>query len=393
MAKKITALFCFWNGLIYIFAYLATFLIPLQIKFTAALDFGLRLPYLVWIWGNFDGTHYMEIARNGYHPSENAFFPLYPLLIKFLYETFRLIGVYLPYLFSSQIISNLAFFLSLFFLYKILQIDHRENLSILIFSIIILFPTSYSYGAAYNDSLFFLLTTLTIYFARKQSFFVSSIMGALATLTRLNGLALIFIILFEYIELNNTANTWGFKTFYKKIKNSLDWRIVSGKKIYAVVLIPLAFAGYLLYTHIFHGKWDLVFSSMQVWNQDTITFPLQVFWRYFKILTFVSPTNIVYFVATIELLSVLFYIFIIIYSYKKIRLSYWIFIIISILIPSLTGTFAGMPRYALHLYPLFLGIALFLEQKSLVFKICYFTVTTVLLFLLLMLFTRGYFVA
>mgnify|MGYP001564860621 FL=1 len=51
-------------------AFIATLIMPTNYKFTAAYDFGLRLPYYLWIWGNFDGTHYLEVARNWYHHLE-----------------------------------------------------------------------------------------------------------------------------------------------------------------------------------------------------------------------------------------------------------------------------------------------------------------------------------
>jgi len=396
MVKRILIAFVIWKALVYAFALIAVKLLPLQIAFTPYIfDIKtLEFPYLVWVWGNFDGTHYMEIARNGYHPLEHAFFPFYPILIKFLFETFKLIGVYLPYLISAQIISNFAFLLSLFIVYKILTLDKQNKIFSLLVGCIVLFPTSYSYGTGYNDSLFLLLATLTIYFARKRLFVLSSIMGALATLTRLNGLALAFIILLEYIVSNdNLINEWNLKRLIQKMKKALEFREMLSQKIFAAFLIPLSFLGYLLYVHIWHGNWNFVFSSMQVWNQNKLTFPLQVFWRYLKIIFLTPLVNLNYWVAVLELLLVLFYIFIIIYSYKKIRLSYWVFFVISIIIPSLTGTFAGMPRYALHLYPFFLSLALFLNQRNSFVKLIYFTISTLLLFLFVGLFTRGYFVA
>ncbi len=396
MVKRIFISFIIWKALVYSFALIAVKLLPLQIAFTPYIfDIKtLEFPYLVFIWGNFDGNHYMEIARNGYHSLEHAFFPLYPILIKFLFEIFKLIDVYLPYLISAQIISNFAFLLSMFVIYKILTLDRQNGLFPLIVGCIILFPTSYSYGAAYNDSLFLLFATLTIYFARKRLFVLSSIMGALATLTRLNGLALVFVILIEYIMSgDNIIGQWSLKTVIQRMKNSLEIKKIVTQRIFSIFLVPVSFLSYLLYVHIWHGNWNLVFSSMEVWNQSKLTFPLQVFWRYLKII-FLSPAvNLNYWIAIFELLFVLFFIFVIVYSYKKIRLSYWVFFVVSIIIPSLTGTFAGMPRYALHLYPFFLGLSLFLSNRNIFFKTIYFIISAFLLFLFVGLFTRGYFVA
>lgn len=375
MLKKIFLFFFIWKVLTIVFAHLSTFIIPLKTPFTAG-KFGWGLPYLVWIWGNFDGYHYMEIAQRGYQYLEQAFFPFYPILIRLSHSLLNL-----HFIISGEIISNLAFFLSLIVIYKLLIIDKKRGLFCLLLLTIIFFPTSYSYGAVYNDSLFLLLSTLTIYFARRKSWALSSISGAFATSARLNGLALAFFILFEYWQQ------------HKKNNQAFSFTKILKSKIFFILLIPLVFLGYLLFVHLNFGDWRMVFTTMKIWGQDKIIFPPQVFWRYFKII-FLYPTfQLTYWVAIVELLFVLFYLYMIIYSYKKIRLSYWIFFVISLLIPSLTGTFAGMPRYGLHLYPLFLSLSLFLKHKRVLVKTIYFIVSLIVFFICIALFTRGYFIA
>lgn len=375
MFKKIIGSYVLWRIALFFFAVAATYFIPFRKAFTA-INYGWEPPYYLYIWGNFDGYHYMKIAEGGYLPHLYPFFPLFPFLIRLLIEI-----LHMPfYLRGGQLISNASFIASLFVVGKLLLLDKKKALVPLVFLIVFLFPTSFFYTAVYNDSLFFLLATTTIYFARKKSWVVSSLFGALTTLTRLNGLALIFLIGFEYLSTVKSFKTINLEKILKD-------------KIYTIFLIPLTFIGFLAYVHRISGNFMNLFSSMAQWNQDKLTFPLQVFWRYLKILFLVSPGTLVYWVAVLELGFVLFYIFLLIFSYKKIRSSYWIFFALSILIPSLTGTFAGMPRYGLHLYPFFLSIALFLQKKSLYVKVLYFTISLIMLFLLVSLFTRGYFVA
>jgi hypothetical protein len=45
------------------------------------LQFGL--PKTIYSFANFDGVYYLRIAKLGYQQYEQAFFPLYPLLISF----------------------------------------------------------------------------------------------------------------------------------------------------------------------------------------------------------------------------------------------------------------------------------------------------------------------
>ena len=137
----------------------------------------------------------------------------------------------------------------------------------------------------------------------------------------------------------------------------------------------------------------MVFSSMKVWNQDKIIFPLQVVWRYLKIIFTDRSFSMTYWVATIEFLFVVWYLVISIYSYSRIRFSYFVFMVLSLLIPSLTGTFAGMPRYGLHIYPFFLSVAIFLSGRPFTIKTLYFFISIVLMFIVVMFFTRGYFIS
>ena len=134
-------------------------------------------------------------------------------------------------------------------------------------------------------------------------------------------------------------------------------------------------------------------KSMVAWEQDKFVFPLQVFWRYLKII-FLYPEkfDFVYWVAILELASTVFYFLLATYSLKKLRLSYAILMFVSLLITTLTGTFQSMPRYVLHLFPAFLSLAILTEKNKIIFW------GTVILFLIMSLtfvalFTRGYFIA
>lgn len=375
MFRKILSSFLAWRIVLFIFTVAAMYILPFQQAFSA-LNYGHNPPYHLFVWGNFDGYHYMKIAQIGYLPHLYPFFPLYPIFIRLIVEILHIHF----YLRGAQIISNASFITGLFFVGKLLQQDKKANLFPLLLMVTFFYPTSFFYTAAYNDSLFFLFATLTMYFGRKKAWTVSSLFGALATLTRLNGLALFFFILLEYFPTIESVKRISLKKILKD-------------RIFMLVLIPLVFIGFLFYIHLISGSFMNIFSAMKEWNQDKVTFPLQVFWRYLKILTLTSPTLLNYWIAALEISSVLLYIGLLTYSYNKIRLSYWVLFALSILIPSLTGTFQGMPRYGLHLYPFFLTLTLYLHERSRLFKIIYFTVCFVLLFLLVALFTRGYFVA
>ncbi len=374
IGRSLTVSFLLWKAATLGVAAAATRILPLQLAFTIWRDiqyknFGLTLPYLVSIWGNFDGFFYLAIAREGYLSGMQPFFPLYPFLIRLVTLRFGL-----PYVLSAQIISLAAIVGALL----LLAYDGKRRLFPLMVAVVLTFPTSYSYGAAYNDALFFFLATLTLYLGRTRRFGWAGIAGAAATLTRLNGLALLPFLLVEYAL--TPGDSWGLKTIRKS-------------RIWAALLIPLAFLGYAAWINDHFGSWQTLFSAMTVWGQDKVTLPLQVVWRYIKIILFHPMTKLTYWVAVVELGSVGLYLWAMLWSLGKIRISYWVFFAVSILIPSLTGTFQGMPRYGLHLYPLFLVLAMVLSRGSPLTKTIYFTIMTILLAFCVVLFTRGEFIA
>ncbi len=398
MLRKVVGIYLIWRFLLLLGIILGVYFIPQLLDVSSKAYVSMNLPYLAWIHANSDGTLYTYIARNGYHPEEPGFFPLLPIFIRVFHDLFSIDR----FLYSGLIVVNLVFLLCIFSLYRLFLLDQKSEKFIFFFLIILIYPTSIFYTAVYNDGLFLLFATLSLFFSRQERWVLASICAAFATLARLNGLALGVYLVVEFAIAEGILDTKMFKLKLNNVKKSGGnlaaigniMRDIIKKNFYAVLLIPAAYVGYLYYLNVNLGDWRILFSSMSKWQQSQITFPLQVFYRYLKIL-FTSPnfTALNYYVAFLEFGFVCFYLFMIYYSYKKIRFSYWVFMVVSFLIPSLTGTFQGMPRYSLHLYPFFLSIYLLMANRSIKFKTIYFAICFILLLFYTAFFTRGYFVA
>ena len=156
--------FFIWRALLLVLVFFAVRLLPLQENY---LGGGMSLykgaPWF-WSWGNFDGEHYLSIARDGYTNLRYFFFPVYPLLIKI----FTLGSRTLHSFFSSGLfVSHTAFLLGVIGFWKLLALDlNRKNIKkVLIF--LLLFPTSYYFGRIYTEGIFFALTICSFYFARQ----------------------------------------------------------------------------------------------------------------------------------------------------------------------------------------------------------------------------------
>lgn len=378
-----------WKIFILVVAFWAISAIRYKPKFSAFnSSYGQRFPMIVTIWGNFDGMHYLEVAQNGYKPTLLPFFPLYPLAIRFFY------GLnHYSWILTAITLSHVAFFAMIPFL---IWLAKKEGLNLNLFFLLLLtFPTSFFFGAVYNDALFFFFATLTLFFSRKDAWILACLTASLATLTRLNGLAL-FPYLVTVMLMPKDANileTWEVKKICLDILKNVS-SLFKKWQLWITVSIPLTFIGYLVFIQQTYGNWHLLFNAMDIWGQSSVVFPLQPIWRYLKIFVSISPTQLNFWVAAIELFFFLFYCVAICWSIKKIFFPYWVFLFCSILIPALTGTYQGMPRYGLHLFPLFLILTLFFSPRSRKKWLGAWLILMLGLFIFIeTLFTRGFFIS
>jgi hypothetical protein len=106
---------------------------------------------LLNVWGRWDAVHYLNIATFGYHGTDMAFFPLYPLLIAALGSV---IGNHLV---AGLIISNVALFFGLLYLYKLVEHEFERSVARRAIFYISIFPTAIFFAAVYTESLFLMV--------------------------------------------------------------------------------------------------------------------------------------------------------------------------------------------------------------------------------------------
>lgn len=325
-------------------------------------------------WANFDGVHYLNIAGNGY--TTNArFFPLFPLFTGFIS---RMMGAQKAfdsiYFFSSLVLSNLFFLISLWVLYTLVRKDYSKSVALQTGIFLLLFPTSFFFASIYSESLFLLLSLLCFYFARKKQWVRSNLCASFLVLTRFVGICIIPALIYEFIT--------------QEKKNRL-------KKSYIFLLPVLVFAGYLWFNFLTWGNALYFLQAQGELNNGRSTasivlFP-QTMVRYIKIFITVSPRIYEWWIALVEFVSFLFAGSMVYVAWKKnIRFSYILYSAFCILIPASSGTFSGMPRYAAIIFPIYIAIAMEGSKKM---KLLYGTVSGILLFILLMVFSRGYYVS
>lgn len=379
--KKILYLFLAWRILLFLPLFFSEIFIKFRkgFEYTNSISFTqLSNPithFLLSPWANFDGVYYLVIATSGYTIDNSVFFPLLPLLIKGFIFPFGNIKPLDPIeFFIAFILVSIFSLIALVFLYKLVKIDYSKNVAVWSVIFLLIYPTSFFLATIYSESLFLMLLFISFYFARKKKWFLASLSGVLLTATRFVGIAILPALIYE---------------FWKEEK------ILFTKKIAFLFLIPVGLVSYMWYNYInWHSPLHFIDAQGTFANGRSvhqIIFPLQTIFRYIKILIILPKTQYEWWIALLELSTFIFTSVLLFIAWKKkIRMSYLIFSVITYLIPILTGTFTGLPRYVLPIFPMFMALALI---KNRLFKTVYIIIGMALLFILFALFSKSYFIS
>lgn len=361
--KKIILLFLVWRTALFLLAYISPELIqPFGAKFPYYEErlIATKLPHFIWSFANFDGVHYLGIAKDLYaYQYTQVFFPLYPLLIKLISPVF-----FGNLILAGLFISNAAFLAGLLVFNKMIKKEFGEKIALWSTLFLLSFPTSFYFGSLYTEGLFFLLTFSSFYYLEKSNVLKASLLGLLASATRLVGVSLLPALIIE-----------------KRIKNKLP-----------LLLIPLGLVVYMAYLQMEFKNAFYFLTAQAIFEQGRSTGEIillpQVFYRYIKILT--TTSGLVFANAAFELLLTLFALTVLVVGYKKIPKSWLIFSALVIITPTLTGTLTSMPRYVLGSFPIFVILA---QINSTVIKLIIILTFLTLLTITTLYFTQGYWVA
>jgi len=386
-------LFFFWRIFLFIPLFVGDFILKFHKGYEYVHLWKFVQPYfpvnsvLLYPWANFDGIHYLMIASQGY--SNNlGFMPLFPIALNLVAnlfgggETFSIV-----YFLTGFFLANIFFLISLFIFFKLLRLDYSKSKTLQTIIFLVIFPTSFFFGAIYSESMFLLLTLLSFYFARKGQWFFAGIVGFFLPITRIVGIFILPALIVEFFQQENILKKWKKLAYIERIK------II--KKSIPIFFIPLSIVFYSIYNYLQKGDYlYFLHAHGNVGNSRTVdglVFIPQTVYRYFKILISVPTVQAEWWVSLLEITVFLLVIWLLILAFKyKVRLSYLVFAALCFLLPVSSGTFSGLPRYALILFPIFIAITLATNKTR---KILHVVFSILLLFILLMFFSKGCFIA
>jgi Gpi18-like mannosyltransferase len=310
------------------------------------------------MWARWDAGWYFDIAKNGYRflPGEQsnvAFFPLYPYVVRAVHSVIRLPSD-AGWLLLGIIVSNTALFVALIYLYRLILLDYDRGTAARAVLYLCVFPTTVFLSAFYSESLFLALVVSAFYHARAARWITTGLLAAAATLCRPAGLLLVAPLGFEYLSQK------GFR-----------WRRIRADCL-ALILPPLALVGHLAVLRWRFGSWNVISKAEAIegWNRslnppwNTLLYSLQ------HIGASVGYHGAFEFIFTALLIALA------IFACFRLRPSYAIYSIVSVLFVTSWGDLKSAPRFGLVIFPIMILLALLGQNK--VFDRTYLTCSAIL---------------
>lgn len=315
------------------------------------------------IWNIWDTQHYLNIAQEGYSSSTRgerhlliAFFPLFPLLTKLFSYIFQ------NYLLSALIVSNIAYGVAVFYLYKLVRLDFERDDALRTAIYFSIFPTAYFLHAAYTESLFLALTIASFYYARNGKWALCGVIGMLAAMTRITGILLLPVLLIEYL------NQKEFKK--ENIRKDILWIFVIGCGLLIYLILNyVTYGDPLKFLEIQSGHWGMHLSP-----------PTTGFQNAWNILNWGDPNHQIH-GGWFQIIFALLGLVLTIYAFFRIRLSYSIYALMTWLIVTSTSLMISVPRFILTIFPIFIVLAIFGRKRWANYAIIFISLMLYSLFL------------
>jgi Mannosyltransferase (PIG-V) len=291
------------------------------------------------IWNSWDAHHYLSLAENGYQTVGDpanfiVFFPGYPLAVAFA-NALAPGGVSTAALVVSGVMSIGAALL-LAYLARLDSGGDRAHGTRAAWFLLI-FPTAYFLHIPYTESMFLALVLGSFYAARTGHWRTAGMIGALAALTRVNGMILVPALIVEaFLQYRQT----------RKLDRSWLW----------IALIGVGFASYLAINQHLYGN---PFHFQQVQREHWGRYLKDPYTSVSGMLTGIGDRNPndrqmvviqeVLFLGIGLLASVL--------AWFWTRPSYAVWSFLNVLLFASTSWIQSTPRYAITIFPIFLLLA------------------------------------
>ncbi len=329
-----------------------------------ASPFDGAIGWLLNPWGHWDGVWFIKIAVAGYAEADgsSAFFPLYPLLLRYVGVLF---GGNL--LLTGVAVSLLCYAGAMVLLYRLVRDEFDARTAALTILLISLVPTSLFFSAVYTESLFLLLSLACFLWARKGSWKLAGLAALLATLTRSTGVLLLVPMAVCYYE----QRGWSLRRTDQHVVNLL--------------LVPLGLLMWMTYLSLAFGRPLLFAAAQEEWRRSlmapnaavgravaaAVLGAVQLLSRQNLTLYWPVPKpSSAYGMAEHNLVSLGFLVLtavLLYYGYRRLPLSDWSYFLVAaaypLFFPAAPMPLLSYPRFMLTIFPAFTMLALLLRDR------------------------------
>jgi mannosyltransferase PIG-V len=321
-----------------------------NLTFEPAIARGFSMPFatvkFVEIFAAWDSGWYWDIATRGYYfrpdgQSSVAFFPLYPMLMRLAAAPFG--GGPRATWIAGIVVAFSAYVCALVAVHRLaMRISGSREAARRTIVYIVVFPWSLFLARVYSESVFLLTSVLAVSGAYDRRWWRAGVWGALATLTRPNG-----ILIALPLALFALADRPGIR--------SLASRAI------ALTPIPLAFAGFCAYVYTLSGDPLGWMAAQSHWGYSLGHPPWQQLQR--VVGAFIEHGAYDYFFATkaapFELLqasTALVFVALVPTIFRRLGAAMGVYVLVSLLVPLSSNTLEGLGRYASVLFPAFIAV-------------------------------------
>ena len=322
------------------------------------------------VYGRMDGYRYLEIAQNGYTASGDynkmvnlAFFPMYPLLV-------RLVSLLTGNLYVAAFLtSNLCLSVTCYYLYRLALLDYEAETARRSVVLLLVFPFSFFCSITYPESTFLMFSVLCAYCARRRSWLGAGIFGMLCAFTRTQGILMLAVCAYEYLmEMGIGKDNW--REFFRRLRPNVCW----------LLLIPVGYLAYLGVNKAVTGDWFAFLTyQREFWGQSSFGFvPANIAGVCRS--AFEAPNAIERIAGWgTEAAFIFFSLILLTASFKKIRTSYFIYMVVYLYVSFSLASLISAPRYLVGAFPLFLMLASWLKNRY-AYAACVFVSAVLLCF-------------
>lgn len=299
-------------------------------------------------WERWDALWFLQIATQGYSAADNsaAFFPLYPLLIRWV--SFLLGGH--PFA-AALLISNVSYLGAMLVVHELTRNEFGPNFARRTVLYMSIFPTAYFFFAPYTESLFLFLAAGSLLAARRNRWEIAGTCAALAAATRSIGVILAVPLAIQALEAYRAERE---QRSVKQLATALFW------SAFTVV----GTMSYLYYWQRASGDWLTPLNDQHGWLRE-FSWP----WETLKAGTDVAFDFIGSYSGGYHQLDWVFAVFALvalIWVAARVPLMFGVYGAISFLIP-LFFVFGGrpfmsLPRFLLPIFPLYWALTRFADR-------------------------------